>query len=199
MDYRAISKIQEILTHHEDVMKEFKDQSNVYYMSAKEAICTFKDTAIKDITIELIYKFNEIMNSIYYQYFIKIVKARPLNIVDEWITRAKSCRRVNKDIYGLRYGLGEEYFGYKVVITNDISHKNLILEDEPQFGSDQYEKEKSCTPDELSKYDNPFICKLELQKIILTDIEKLAMIVTGHKVVIDEFTSKYKHSPFAFS
>ncbi|ARF12074.1 hypothetical protein Klosneuvirus_3_209 [Klosneuvirus KNV1] len=155
------------INKHRNILNVWKTfgESNPFYLEAKKLLDDTLDIKLKDFeSRETVYEFKMKMNIIYIKYFGKECSMTPEEVIDDWITRARKCTRVSTN----------GYYGYSVFYNPNTNKSKL---------STNFFWENS--------YCDYLISEADINKIILTDLEKLAKEIVGCTITISDEKKKY--------
>lgn len=173
MDYQAIKKLSDIISEHEHTLKIWNDDTSEFYIEATKLIEEHKDLRVRDITYQMVTKFNKRIYELYSLYFQKTVGMAPDDISTTFISKAKECKRClcSGRFYPSSESVPDKYYGYAVTIKDNRGYTNLLLN---------------------SEYDeNCYVLESELPKINPTNVEQLALRICGYSLHIS--TQKSRH------
>jgi len=168
MSTPILTQVANEITKHRNILNVWKTfgETNAFYQEAKQVLEDTLDKKLRDFeSRETVYEFKMKMNIIYIKYFGKECAMTPEEVIDDWVTRAKKCTRVS--ING--------NYGYSVFYNPNTDKsklgKNLLWND--------------------AYYYDYLISQEDTNKIILTDLEKLAKEIVGCTITISEEKKKY--------
>jgi len=156
---------------HRNILNVWKifGESNSFYQEAKKVLYDSLNMKLIDLeSHETIYEFNTKMNSIYIKYFDKQCAMTPQEVIADWVTRAMSCPRI-KSI---------RKYGYEIFYNPNTQKDKLNV----NFLFDRYDVEY-------------LVSESDLNKLCLTNLEKLAKEIVGCTIIVNE-TAKPYNKPY---
>lgn len=157
------------INKHRNILNVWKTfgESSSFYLEAKQVLENTLDMKIRDFeSRESMYEFKMKMTIIYIKYFGKECAMTPEEVIDDWVTRVQKCTRVSSN------GCSGYAVYYNPNTQKDKLTQNFFLQHD------------SYSHDYL-------ISETDLNKIALTNLEKLAKEIVGCVITVSENKKTY--------
>jgi len=167
MSIPIFSQLANEIERHRNILNVWKSfgESNQFYLEAKQLFEDTLDKKIRDFeSRETLYEFKMKMTIIYIKYFGKECSMTPEEVIDNWLVRVRKCKRVSSN----------GSYGYSIFYNpntqKDKIGKNLLFD---------------------NTYYDYLISTEDINKLTLTNLEKLAKEIVGCTITIGDEKKQY--------